>query len=412
MKHKLLTVLAVTLLLTTFPTLPAQALNRTAFLTFSLLGQETYTSPARTSVLVDGNKQWALELPDVAQDGKVYWLPDVNKLLLDNATIETEKADAVIISLKTVHVDILLKGSNTISGQGSLISTKGSVTLAADDNDSDASLTLNTPVAALQCATNLTIRNIQLVCTTSRYVLMCTGSMGNNPTLTMQNVSANLRGTKSCIQGFKNIVTIGCGLPYNEYEDQRIYYDKKKGTLTHNEQPCLEIPFTNSETYIPVNTVPLAWGWSSEKANPEEPGGYSEAMTEEASTMDEAPMTEEAPVVEEEPSDEDKIFEVTEVTPQYGENSLSLMKYISENMRYPAFAEEQGIQGRVLVRFVVETDGTISNFEVLHSPDNCLEKEARRLIESAPGEWLPARQHGKPVRSRMTVPITFRLTKK
>lgn len=424
MKNNLISVWAVTFLLA-LSGHPAQALNRTAFLTFKLLGEGAYNSPARTSVMVDGTKQWALELSDVAQDGKVYWLPDINKLLLDNATIETEKTVPIINGYDKTQIDILLKGSNTISGRGNLISAKGNIIIVADESDAGASLTLNTQMAAIMCGGNLALKNIQLECTTARYVLMCTGSLDNKPTLSMQNASANLKGTKSCIQGFRDIVTIGCGLPYNEYEDQRVYYDKKKGMLTHNERLCLEFPITNSETYIPINSVPLTWGWSSERTKPEEPGANGEGMVEESPTMDEPvveeePVAMEEPVMEEpvaeepvaqEPAVDEKIYEVVEEYAHYGANSQAFLNYVKENMRYPHIAEDLGIQGRVLLRFVVEIDGTLSNIEVLRSPDNSLEKEALRLIQSAPDTWHPGKQRGKDVRSRLTVPIVFRLNK-
>ena len=77
-------------------------------------------------------------------------------------------------------------------------------------------------------------------------------------------------------------------------------------------------------------------------------------------------------------------------------------------MRYPQVALEEGIQGRVIVRFVVEKDGSRSNIEIMSSADPCLNNEAIRLIQTMP-KWTPAYQNGQPVRYRFTVPIMFRL---
>lgn len=104
-----------------------------------------------------------------------------------------------------------------------------------------------------------------------------------------------------------------------------------------------------------------------------------------------------------------KIYSEVEVPAYYGESVQSLNQYVADNMQYPRLAEEQGIQGRVILSFVVETDGTLSNIEILRSVDGSLDKEALRLIESTSGDWTPGKQHGKPVRCKFTVPVNFRL---
>lgn len=85
-----------------------------------------------------------------------------------------------------------------------------------------------------------------------------------------------------------------------------------------------------------------------------------------------------------------------------------LILYLSENVRYPADAEENGIQGRVVCSFVVERDGSITDVQVARSVDQSLDKEAVRLIRSMP-KWIPGSQNGSHVRVKYTVPVTFRL---
>lgn len=86
----------------------------------------------------------------------------------------------------------------------------------------------------------------------------------------------------------------------------------------------------------------------------------------------------------------------------------ALFEYLSNNVQYPVVAEENGVQGRVIVTFIVEKDGSISNAKVVKAVDPSLDKEAIRLVESMPN-WIPGKQNGEPVRVKYTVPVTFRL---
>ena len=82
--------------------------------------------------------------------------------------------------------------------------------------------------------------------------------------------------------------------------------------------------------------------------------------------------------------------------------------HINKTVRYPEIAQEMGIQGKVYMRFVIEKDGSITNIEVLRSPDRNLEKEALRIINKLP-KMTPGKQRGRPVRVPFSIPITFKL---
>ena len=112
------------------------------------------------------------------------------------------------------------------------------------------------------------------------------------------------------------------------------------------------------------------------------------------------------PVREE--SDDDRIFEIVEENAQFPGGDEACYKWLYDNITYPAIAQEQGIQGRVFVRFVVNKDGSIVDVEVTRSPDPSLSKEAERVIKMMP-KWRPARQGNKPVRSRFNLPVMFKL---
>ena len=89
--------------------------------------------------------------------------------------------------------------------------------------------------------------------------------------------------------------------------------------------------------------------------------------------------------------------------------ALMLMGYnLYKNIKYPSVAQDNGIQGRVLVQFVVNKDGSIVDPKVLRSVDPSLDKEAMRVVQAMP-KWTPGKQRGKPVRVRFTLPVTFRL---
>ena len=84
------------------------------------------------------------------------------------------------------------------------------------------------------------------------------------------------------------------------------------------------------------------------------------------------------------------------------------MKYLSMNVRYPEVAQKAGLQGRVVVQFVVEADGSISNANVQRGVSEELDTEAIRVIEKMP-KWTPGMQNGKAVRVKYSIPISFRL---
>ena len=114
----------------------------------------------------------------------------------------------------------------------------------------------------------------------------------------------------------------------------------------------------------------------------------------------------EAPVEEEE---EEVVFVVVEKMPEFPGGQQALFKYLSENVKYPVIAQENGIQGRVICQFVVNRDGSIVDVEVVRSGgDASLDKEAVRVIKTMP-KWKPGKQRGKPVRVKYTVPVNFKL---
>ena len=120
-------------------------------------------------------------------------------------------------------------------------------------------------------------------------------------------------------------------------------------------------------------------------------------------------ITDDVPIVVEEPEEEDQIFQVVEEDAKFPGGNNELMKYLQKNIKYPSICQEQGIQGRVIVQFVVEKDGSITDVQVIKAINPYLDKEAVRVVSTMP-KWSPGKQRGKPVRVRFTLPVTFRLS--
>ena len=115
----------------------------------------------------------------------------------------------------------------------------------------------------------------------------------------------------------------------------------------------------------------------------------------------------ETPVFSQSPGEEDVLL-VAEESPEFPGGTNALMGYLRENMVIPDSCRENNIQGRVLVTFIVEKDGSITKPEVIKSVNHLLDAEALRLISNMP-KWKPGRQNGEAHRVKFTVPINFRL---
>lgn len=108
------------------------------------------------------------------------------------------------------------------------------------------------------------------------------------------------------------------------------------------------------------------------------------------------------------PAKQDPPREFAEQMPRFPGEAADLMKWLSNNIKYPALAIERHIQGRVIVRFVVRTDGSIDDVTVVKSLEPSCDKEAIRAVKNMPN-WIPGRQNGSPVSVYYTLPIQFKL---
>ena len=133
---------------------------------------------------------------------------------------------------------------------------------------------------------------------------------------------------------------------------------------------------------------------------------------------------------------DDPVFNVCEQVPSFPGGEVKLMEFIARNIKYPEAATKSGVQGRVIVQFIVEKDGSLTNATVLENPKKsavnmvvvtanmpdkqrqdaeahnagvqALRDEAIRMVQAMP-QWSPGKQNGKAVRCRFVIPVTFRL---
>lgn len=106
--------------------------------------------------------------------------------------------------------------------------------------------------------------------------------------------------------------------------------------------------------------------------------------------------------------EEAKVFDVVEQMPSFPGGSSALMEYLHDHVKYPVVAQENGVQGRVVVSFIVEKDGSITDVRVVRSVDPSLDREAARVVSSMP-RWTPGKQNGSAVRVKYNVPVMFKL---
>lgn len=120
-------------------------------------------------------------------------------------------------------------------------------------------------------------------------------------------------------------------------------------------------------------------------------------------------VQEQVVVVEEKPAPkEDEIFVAVEQQAEFPGGMAALMKWLSNNIRYPEAAQQNDVQGRVVVKFVVEKDGSVSQAQIVKGVDKDLDKEALRVVNKMP-KWQAGKNNGVAVRSYFTLPVSFKL---
>lgn len=132
------------------------------------------------------------------------------------------------------------------------------------------------------------------------------------------------------------------------------------------------------------------------------------SQTEDAKEEVVAPVSPEAKEAPADSTAKEEVFMVAEQMPEFPGGMKEMLKFLQENVKYPENAMRNNVQGRVIVQFVIEKDGTPTEFKVLRSVDPDLDAEALRVMKAMP-KWKPGMQKGQVVRVKFTVPVSFKL---
>lgn len=169
--------------------------------------------------------------------------------------------------------------------------------------------------------------------------------------------------------------------------------------------------WTGDEEEEPTAVEPVQEGESREQTqtlreeSETQPGTVIEAEVESSAATEGVESAAPASV---QPRDDNNVHASVEEQAEFVGGMPALMRWLSSNIRYPESAQKNDVQGRVIVKFIVEKDGSITNAQVIRSVDSDLDREALRVVGKMP-KWTPGRNGGVPVRSYFTLPVNFRL---
>ena len=189
---------------------------------------------------------------------------------------------------------------------------------------------------------------------------------------------------------------------YKSYDDGAL---KDLGSVDDEFEELLDIPITEQPPPPPPPPVeqPVIQEVPDEVEIEEIEVNFDVDVKEE--TVIKEVVIAEAPVEEK----ADEIFDVVETMPTPPGGMEGWNKYLSQNLKYPTQARRMGIEGTVYVVFVVNTDGSIQDVEILRGIGGGCDEEAMRVVKAAPN-WEPGKQRGRPVRVKMRLPIRFKLS--
>ncbi len=191
---------------------------------------------------------------------------------------------------------------------------------------------------------------------------------------------------------------------YKSYDDAAL---KDLGDVSDSFDELIDVPITNQPPPPPPPPPmeqPVIQEIPDEVKIEEKIDVNFDVDVKEATVVKEVAIKE--VVIEEEKADQ--IFDVVETQPNPPGGMSGWNKYLADNLKYPTQARRMGVEGTVIVVFVINTDGSIQDVEVLRGIGGGCDEEAVKIVKAAP-KWEPGKQRGKPVRTRMRLPIRFKL---
>jgi len=217
---------------------------------------------------------------------------------------------------------------------------------------------------------------------------------------------ADLENKRSTFVQVGLVISLGlCLLAFNW--TNRVEKAASLGTIAQQEVEDEIIPITRQEEVKPPPPPPPpkvveVLNIVDDKTDIDEELDIDDSEADDKTVIEVAPIIQQ----EEEQAEESQVFFIVEDMPEFPGGELALRKFIANAIKYPVIAQENGIQGKVYVNFVVDKDGSITNAKIARGVDPSLDKEALRVVNSLP-KWKPGMQRGKPVKVSYTVPISF-----
>lgn len=188
---------------------------------------------------------------------------------------------------------------------------------------------------------------------------------------------------------------------YKSFDDRNL---KDLGSVTDEFEELLDIPITEQPPPPPPPIEQPVIQEIPDEVEIEEKIEVNFDVDVQEETVIKEVVIADAPVVEK----ADEIFDVVENSPEFPGGMEAWNEYLRKNLKYPTQARRMGIEGTVYVVFVVNTDGTVQDVELLRGIGGGCDEEALRVVKGAP-KWTPGKQRGRPVRVRMRLPIRFKL---
>ena len=185
--------------------------------------------------------------------------------------------------------------------------------------------------------------------------------------------------------------------------DKKVTAPERKSIIWEDEEL---VPITTMDDIKPKVLPPAPPKVIEEIKIVENDSKLDEVQVETTEDLDQLVAIKHVDVIIKEP-EEEEVFTIVETMPKFPGGETALRKFLADNIRYPTLAQENGIQGKVVIEFIIGKDGGVYDIQVSRSVEASLDKEALRVVNLMP-KWIPGKKNGKTVKVKYFLPIMFR----